>query len=171
MTTKDRSGRCMGVVVVLNPLNALGDNQVVKKVASGYLAINLTAPNFTNTAALDVKTGQNNFVYLSPEIFLKKKVFEEIYLSPDFQQKLVLVVVDKVHVIYTWGLTESGHWKAKTIVHHQDQGEFCPSYGNLASALLNKNKAPLILMSGTCPPRVIEGIKKSLKLNNTKRLH
>ena len=41
MTTKDRSGRCMGVVVVLNPLDALGNNQVVEKVAAVYSAINL----------------------------------------------------------------------------------------------------------------------------------
>jgi hypothetical protein len=52
-------------------------------------------------------------------------------------------------------------------VHHQDQGTFCPSYGNLSSALLNKNKAPLLLMSGTCPPKAIKAIKNSLKLTQT----
>jgi hypothetical protein len=45
---------------------------------------------------------------------------------------------------------------------------FCPSYGNLSSALLNKNKAPLLLMSRTCPPKAVEAIQNSLKLTETK---
>jgi superfamily II DNA helicase RecQ len=110
MTTKHQSGRCIGVVVVLNPLDALGDDQLSKKIATGYSAINLTSPNFTHQAPVDLINGAFNFVYLSPKIFLNNKVFEDIYLSPDFQQKLVLVVVDEAHMIYNWGI-------AKTVAH------------------------------------------------------
>jgi hypothetical protein len=39
-------------------------------------------------------------VYLIPKIFLNNKAFEEMYLTPSFQQKLILVVVDKAHMIY-----------------------------------------------------------------------
>ncbi|PLW19019.1 hypothetical protein PCANC_09806 [Puccinia coronata f. sp. avenae] len=167
MTTKHQSGRCIGVVVVLSPLDALGDDKVSKKIAAGYSAINLTSPSFTHQAAIDLKNGAFNFVYLSPKIFLNNKVFEDIYLSPDFQQKLVLVVVDEAHMIYTWGIAKTGCQNLKTLVRHQDQGKFCPSYGNLSSALLNKNKALLLLMSGTCPPKAIKAIKNSLKLTET----
>ena len=135
MTTKDRSGRFMGVVVVLKPLDALGDNQVVEKVAASYSAINLTAPNFDHKAAFDVQMGQYRFIYLSPEIFLNNIEFEDIYLSLDVQQKVVPVVVDKPHMIYMWGLTESGQRNAKKIICDQNQGTFQPLDGNLATAL------------------------------------
>jgi superfamily II DNA helicase RecQ len=39
MTTKNCTGRCIGVVVVLNPLDALGNDQVAEKIAAGYSAI------------------------------------------------------------------------------------------------------------------------------------
>ncbi|PLW13259.1 hypothetical protein PCANC_18940 [Puccinia coronata f. sp. avenae] len=167
MTTKDRNGKYQGVVVVLNPLDALGDDQVSEKIAANYTAINLTAPNCDGKAATDVANGVFNFIYLSPEIFLNNKTFEEIYLSPKFQSKLVLVVVDEAHMIYTWGMAETGQKVGKVSARHQDQGAFRISYGNLSSALLNKNKSPLLLMSATCPPKAIKAIKTSLKLEDS----
>ncbi|PLW29896.1 hypothetical protein PCANC_20791 [Puccinia coronata f. sp. avenae] len=124
MTTKDRTGRHIGVVIVLNPLDALGDDQVTEKIAANYTAINLTASNFDTKAEIDVWNGVFNFIYLSPEIFLNNKTFEEIYISPNFQKKLVLVVVDEAHMIYTWGLAETGNKVEKILARHQDQGVF-----------------------------------------------
>ncbi|KAA1066967.1 ATP-dependent DNA helicase sgs1 [Puccinia graminis f. sp. tritici] len=151
LTTRDRKGELLGVVVVLNPLDALGDNQVEEKIAAGYTAINLTQLNFNQQTADEVKNGVYNFVYLSPEIFLNNKAFEEMYLTPIFQQKLVLVVVDEAHMIYSWGLVESGKRHLKTLVRHQDQCAFRPSYGNIGAALLNKNNAPILLMVAIWP--------------------
>jgi superfamily II DNA helicase RecQ len=100
MTTKDCNSRHIGVVIVLNPLDALGDNQVTERIAVNYTAINLTAANFNTKAEIDLRNGVFNFIYLSPKIFLNNKTFEEIYISPNFQKKLVLVVVDKAHDLY-----------------------------------------------------------------------
>jgi superfamily II DNA helicase RecQ len=166
MKKKNCLGRYMGVVIVLNPLNALGDDQVTKKIAANYSAINLTAPNFDHQAATDVWNGVYNFIYLSPEIFLNNKTFEEIFLSPDFQENLALVVVDEAHMIYTWGLAESGKKVFKVLARQQDQGAFCVAYGNIGSALLNKNKVPLLMMSAKCPPKAIKAIKYCLKLED-----
>ncbi|EFP78569.2 uncharacterized protein PGTG_04525 [Puccinia graminis f. sp. tritici CRL 75-36-700-3] len=167
LTARDRKGQFLGVVVVLNPLDALGDNQVEEKISAGYTAINLTQLNFNQQTANEIKNGLYNFVYLSPEIFLNNKGFEEMYLTPSFQQKLVLVVVDEAHMIYSWGLVESGKRHLKTLVRHQDQCAFRPSYGNIGAALLNKNNAPILLMSATCRPKAIEAIRKNLKLVDT----
>jgi ATP-dependent DNA helicase RecQ len=158
-------------VIVLNPLDALGDDQVTEKIAANYTAINLTASNFDTKAEIDVWNGVFNFIYLSPEIFLNNKTFEEIYISPNFQKKLVLVVVDKAHMIYTWGLAETGNKVEKILARHQDQGVFRISYGNIGSALLNKNKSPLLMMSATCPPKAIEAITDCLKLTEEGQLH
>ncbi|KNE95090.1 hypothetical protein PSTG_11567 [Puccinia striiformis f. sp. tritici PST-78] len=55
------------VVLVVNPLDALGDNQVKEKIAQGYTAINLKKLTFNSKVAAKIKRGKYNFVYLSPE--------------------------------------------------------------------------------------------------------
>ncbi|OAV93874.1 hypothetical protein PTTG_05012 [Puccinia triticina 1-1 BBBD Race 1] len=167
MLPKDGLGNAIGVVVVLNPLDALGNNQVTKKLAAGFTAINLTKPNFTAQACRDIQKGFYNFVYLSPEIFLDNQMFSNIYFLPEFQSKLALVVVDEAHMIYAWGLVESGQNKLKTLVRHQDFAAFRPCYGSLAIPLLTRNGAPLLLIFATCRPAAITAIKKNLKLPDT----
>ncbi|EFP84707.2 uncharacterized protein PGTG_10866 [Puccinia graminis f. sp. tritici CRL 75-36-700-3] len=167
MLPKNPHGDTIGVVVVLNPLDALGDNQVEEKVAAGFTAINLTMPNFSEEVCLDIQEGLYDFVYLSPEMFLDNEAFSNVYFSPKFQSKLALIVVDEAHMIYSWGLVEGGQKKLKTIVRHQDFSAFRPHYGSLATQLLTKNQAPLLLMSATCRPAAITAIKKNLKLLDT----
>ncbi|PLW28611.1 hypothetical protein PCANC_24598 [Puccinia coronata f. sp. avenae] len=74
-----------GVVLVLNPLDTLGDNQVLEKVQAGFTAINLTKLTFNARAAMEILRGNYNFVYLSPEIFLNSKMFQGLYYSSTFQ--------------------------------------------------------------------------------------
>ncbi|OAV98162.1 hypothetical protein PTTG_25827 [Puccinia triticina 1-1 BBBD Race 1] len=94
------------VVLVLNPLDALGDNQVAKKKGK-FTAINLIKLTFNKNVAEEIKQGNYNFVYLSPEIFLNNKLWDLVYFSTEFQQQLALVVVDEAHMVYLWGLVES----------------------------------------------------------------
>ncbi|KAA1098389.1 ATP-dependent DNA helicase sgs1 [Puccinia graminis f. sp. tritici] len=163
------------VVLVLNPLDSLGDNQVLEKQAAGFSAINLTKLTFNPDTAAEVQKGVYQFVYLSPEIFLNSKLFETIYFSSDFQDRLALVVVDEAHMIYIWGLVESSTAKHLTSSHfrHEDSGIFRPSYGKLGAQLLFRNDKPILLLSATCRPVAVDAIKKSLKLNesNVTTLH
>ncbi|KAI7950092.1 hypothetical protein MJO28_008913 [Puccinia striiformis f. sp. tritici] len=88
--------------------------------------------------------------------------------NDEFQNQLALVVVDEAHIIYQWGLVESGGGKNKVMLlgHVEDQGIFRPLYGKLGARLLTRNNKPILLMSATCRPIAIEGIKKSLKLES-----
>ncbi|PLW30399.1 hypothetical protein PCANC_23281 [Puccinia coronata f. sp. avenae] len=167
MHSKNQHGKIMGVVVVLNPLDTLGNNQVEEKVAAGFTAIKMTKVNFTVQACTKIQDGAYNFVYLSPEIFLDNQAFSDVYFSPTFQSILACVVVDEAQMIYSWGMVEGGQKKLKTLVKHQDTGTFRPHYGKLGIQLLTTNKAPLLLMSATCRPPAIEAIKKNLKLLDT----
>ncbi|KNZ47656.1 hypothetical protein VP01_624g3 [Puccinia sorghi] len=87
----------LGVVMVLNPLDDLGDNQVAEKISAGFSVINLTARNF------DSKKGHTSNM--------------EYEMLSTLVQKFV---VEKAHMIYSWGLVKSGkhHWK--NLMHHQD---------------------------------------------------
>ncbi|KNE89222.1 hypothetical protein PSTG_17319 [Puccinia striiformis f. sp. tritici PST-78] len=157
-----------GVILVLNPLDTLGNNQVLEKKNADFTAINLTKSNFNKNEANNVMKGKYNFVYLSPEIFLNSELWDQVYFSAEFQNRLALVVVDEAHIIYQWGIVESGGGKNKLILlgHVDDLGIFRPSYGKLGARLLTRNNKPILLMSATCRPIAIEGIKKSLKLES-----
>jgi superfamily II DNA helicase RecQ len=158
------------VVLVLNPLDALGNNQVSEKKAAGFSAINLTKLTFNPAEAAKIRHGEYSFVYLSPEIFLNSKLFSSIYFSPEFQSCLALVVVDEAHLIYHWGMVKSARRKKKSsaLGRHEDRGIFRPSYGNLYSNLQARNGAPILLLSATCPPRPLRAIQRNLRLDSTK---
>ncbi|KAH9458837.1 hypothetical protein Pst134EA_018991 [Puccinia striiformis f. sp. tritici] len=157
------------VVLVLNPLDALGENQVLEKNLAGYTAINLTKMNFDANTSADILTGYYNFIYLSPEIYLNSKSFDHIYFSPTFQNRLATIVIDEAHVIFIWGLVESSTSKTRTTVHgkHEDYACFRPGYGKIGPHILFRNDKPLLLLSATCRPVAVEAIKKCLKLNDS----
>ncbi|POW02773.1 hypothetical protein PSTT_11544 [Puccinia striiformis] len=99
------------VVLVLNPLDALGTNQVQEKIAQGFTAINLKQTNFNKSVAGEILPGKYNFIYLSPEIFLNNKMFTGVYHNQKFQDHLVLTVVDEAHMIYMlelWPMPQRG---------------------------------------------------------------
>ncbi|KAA1079365.1 ATP-dependent DNA helicase sgs1 [Puccinia graminis f. sp. tritici] len=153
------------VVLVLNPLDALGDNQVQEKIAQGFTAINLKKMNFNETIAGQILKAQYNFIYLSPEILLNNQMFTDVYHNPKFQDHLVLTVVDESHMIYSWGLVANKKAK-KSSAHkrHQDRSIFRPSYGDIGRALMATQNTPILMLSATCRPLAITEILKSLRI-------
>ena len=73
------------VVLLLNPLDALGNNQVAEKICQGFTAVNLKKLNFRPTVAADVRKGKYNFVYLSLKVFLNNERFTAIFHDESFQ--------------------------------------------------------------------------------------
>jgi superfamily II DNA helicase RecQ len=161
--------RNKAIVLTLNPLDTLGDNQVEEKIEAGFTAINLNKMNFNQTTADKIANGNYQFIYLSPEIFLNNKIWEDVYFSSAFQNRLSLVVIDKAHMIYMWGLVKSGPGKhlAKMYGRQQDVGIFRPSYGNLGGQLQSRNNIPILLLSATCRPIAVKAIKESLRLDDS----
>ncbi|PLW42578.1 hypothetical protein PCASD_05306 [Puccinia coronata f. sp. avenae] len=161
--------RNKAIVLTLNPLDTLGDNQVEEKIEAGFTAINLNKMNFNQTTADEIANGNYQFIYLSPEIFLNNKIWEDVYFSSAFQNRLSLVVIDEAHMIYIWGLVKSGPGKhlAKMYGRQQDVGIFRPSYGNLGGQLQSRNNIPILLLSATCRPIAVKAIKESLRLDDS----
>jgi superfamily II DNA helicase RecQ len=153
------------VVLVLKPLDALGDNQVREKIAQKFTAINLKKLTFNRRVADEVLRGTYNFVYLSPKIFLNNEMFTELYFNTKFQGCLVLNVVDEAHMIYSWGLVASGKAK-KSSAHkqHQDKALFRPSYGDMGSRLMATESSLLLMLSATCQPLAVKAILKCLQI-------
>ncbi|OAV93804.1 hypothetical protein PTTG_08326 [Puccinia triticina 1-1 BBBD Race 1] len=152
------------IVLVLNPLDSLGDNQVQEKKNLVISAINLTKMNLNEAVEGEILKGKYSFIYLSPEVLLNNVIFSRIFYNKTFQDCVSLVVVDEAHMIYVWGLVASGKSK-KLFSHgrHQDRAVFRPLYGDIAARLLGIN-APVLLLSATCRPQAIKGILESLKI-------
>ncbi|KNE90118.1 hypothetical protein PSTG_16423 [Puccinia striiformis f. sp. tritici PST-78] len=83
------------VVLVLNPLDALGNNQVQENIAQGFTAINLKQTNFNKSVAGEIPRGKYNFTYLIPEIFLNNEMLTGIYHNQKFQE-VVVVLCQKI---------------------------------------------------------------------------
>ncbi|KAH9463531.1 hypothetical protein Pst134EA_015620 [Puccinia striiformis f. sp. tritici] len=126
------------VILVLNPLDTLGNHQVLEKELAGFTAINLTKMNFDKETDDKITSGYYNFIYMSPEIYLNSKSWDKVYFSPSFQERLALIVVDEAHMVFIWGLVESGSAKSVTAINGriEDYAIFRPCYGKLGPHLL-----------------------------------
>ncbi|OAV98058.1 hypothetical protein PTTG_25783 [Puccinia triticina 1-1 BBBD Race 1] len=153
------------IVLVLNPLDSWGDNQVLEKKNVNIKAVNLTKMNFTPDVEKQVLRGDYVFIYLSPEVLLNNAMFRSIFFDRRFLSKLVLTVVDEAHMIYVWGLVASGLGKKISCRFKlQDRGIFRPSYGDLGARLLAAHGVPILLLLATCRPIAIEKPLNSLKI-------
>ncbi|KAA1068899.1 hypothetical protein PGT21_005151 [Puccinia graminis f. sp. tritici] len=144
------------VVLVLVPLDSLGDDQVREKRLVNITAINLNKMTLNRASIRDIKKGKFSFVYL---VSLITKSLEE------FQAILSLIVVDEAHMVYLWGLVASKHSKSLIIFARlEDQAIFRPAYGHIGTRLLATNDVPLLLLSATCRPEAVAAITSSLML-------
>jgi superfamily II DNA helicase RecQ len=118
---------------------------------------------FNGKTAAQIRAGAFNFIYLSPEVFLNSPLFRDVFYNNEFQDWLALIVIDEAHMVYSWGLVDSG--KAKNSSAHkrtQDHSLFQPLYGDIGGQLNATEGVPILLLSATCRPVAIEGILKSL---------
>ncbi|OAV94852.1 hypothetical protein PTTG_00763, partial [Puccinia triticina 1-1 BBBD Race 1] len=75
------------------------------------------------------------------------------------------MVLDEAHMVYVWGLVESGKAKFLSVRDClQDYGIFRPLYGKLGNCLIANNGVPILLLSATCCPVAIDLILGSLML-------
>ncbi|OAV95822.1 hypothetical protein PTTG_05871 [Puccinia triticina 1-1 BBBD Race 1] len=153
------------VVLVLNPLDSLGDDQVREKKLLKITAINLNKMTLNLDVVQKIKKGKFSFVYLSPEVFLNNSLFTELFFSDEFQDILSLFVVDEAHMIYLWGLVASKQSKTLIIFARlEDQAVFRPGYGHLGTRIMATNNIPVLLLSATCRPVAVSAITTSLML-------
>ncbi|KAA1138501.1 hypothetical protein PGTUg99_020668 [Puccinia graminis f. sp. tritici] len=101
----------------------------------------------------------------SPEVFLNSSIFTELFFSEEFQDILSLVVVDKAHMIYLWGLVALRQSKSMIIFARlEDQAVFQPGYGHLGTRIMATSNIPVLLLSATCRPIAVSAITASLML-------
>ncbi|XP_041753395.2 Werner syndrome ATP-dependent helicase homolog isoform X1 [Coregonus clupeaformis] len=133
---------CVGISIVICPLIALMEDQVLQLEMSNIPACFLGSAQTKNVLA-GLKQGQYRVVYMTPEycsgnVSLLEQLDRSIGIS--------LIAVDEAHCISEWG--------------HDFRGAY-RSLGNLKRSLPN---VPIVALTATASPSIREDIVKSLNL-------
>ena len=133
-------------VLVISPLISLMEDQY-KKLKN--LNINVYCLNSNNSNKINDKknilNGENGIIYMSPEYF---KSSHDFLNNLSNQNRICLVAIDESHCISTWS-------------------DFRPEYKNLYCVKEWIN-APILALTASATPKMIEDIKKLLKLEDAK---
>lgn len=96
-------GRKGSIVICISPLTSLMMDQQAK-----YSHLGLTT-EFVGEAQLDkgvkekIINGEVQLVYITPESTIETSKYQDMLLSPAYQDKLVALVIDEAHCVKTWG--------------------------------------------------------------------
>lgn len=125
-----------GICLVISPLIALMDDQVNGLNEKGIKALKLTGGiSYQELGTLldNARYGNYKFLYLSPE-----RLQQEIVQNYIKQLNVSLIAVDEAHCISQWG------------------NDFRPAYKNIAPIRKLQPLAPMLALTATATPEVLE---------------
>lgn len=132
-----------GMTIVVSPLISLMKDQTDKLSEIGLEAANLNSSvsNSEEEAALEnVEREHSDFIFTTPERLTDKEFLETLR-----DKTIDFVVVDEAHCISQWG------------------HDFRPAFLNLREAFRQLGKPPVLALTATATPEVIEDIKNQLE--------
>lgn len=138
------------LVIVISPLIALMKDQVtalnLKGIAAGCLYSKQTEDEKRQIFS-DINKGGTYILYLSPER-VQKKGFKNWILA----KKIALFAVDEAHCVSQWG------------------HDFRAEYSELYALKELRPDVPVLALTASATPTVLDDISKNLKLKNPERL-
>ncbi len=140
-----------GITLVVSPLISLMKDQVDNLNDNGVWAVGLNStltPQQLAAAEKDIVQGRASIVYVTPER-LADATFRELLKS----RKVELFVVDEAHCVSQWG------------------HDFRPDYLNLSEAIHDLGKPPVMALTATATPDVIEDILAQLRIPDADVVH
>lgn len=134
-----------GICLVVTPLIALMKDQVENLKNRGIKAISLhsgMSPSEIRIALDNAKWGDYKFLYVSPERLASERFIENLNAM-----KINLITVDEAHCISQWGY------------------DFRPSYLRIADIRPLFPGVPVLALTATATPRVVDDIQEKLKFS------
>jgi ATP-dependent DNA helicase RecQ len=140
-----------GVTVVVSPLISLMKDQVDNLLDNGVWAVGMNStltPAEQLAAEKDIAVGRASIVYTTPER-LSDPRFRALLKG----RKVELFVVDEAHCVSQWG------------------HDFRPDYLALSEAIDDLGKPPIMALTATATPDVIEDILAQLRMPDAEVVH
>jgi ATP-dependent DNA helicase RecQ len=140
-----------GVTVVVSPLISLMKDQVDTLFDNGVWAVGMNStlsPPQQVAAEKDITLGRASIVYTTPERLADPR-FRELLKT----RKVELFVVDEAHCVSQWG------------------HDFRPDYLALSEAIDDLGRPPVMALTATATPDVIEDILAQLRMPNADVVH
>jgi len=136
-----------GFCLVISPLISLMNDQVSRLNSLGIKAISFSGKlDFNEQLRIldNAIYGVYKFIYISPE-----RLQSELFLSKLHEFDINLIAVDEAHCISEWG------------------HDFRPSYRKIASIRERMPKVPMLALTATATPIVIDDICEQLQFENS----
>src|SRR2546423_1693626 len=140
-----------GVTVVVSPLISLMKDQVDNLLDNGVWAVGMNStltPPQQIAAEKDIVLGRASIVYATPERLADPR-FRELLKA----RKVELFVVDEAHGVSQWG------------------HDFRPDYLALSEAIDDLGRPPVMALTATATPDVIEDILAQLRMPDAEVVH
>lgn len=135
-----------GLTVVVSPLISLMKDQVDNLRAKGIMAVYLHSALTRRETQLAVdrcRLGKARILYLSPE-----KLSSASFIDTLRQLPVSIIVVDEAHCISQWGY------------------DFRPSYLNISQLRQRFPQAPVLALTASATPDVVDDIARQLKMHD-----
>ena len=133
-----------GTTIVVSPLISLMKDQRESLTERGLNAVAFNSAQSTaerEDAAQRLATGEVEFIFVTPERLTNPEFLESLR-----DIKIDFVVVDEVHCVSQWG------------------HDFRPAYLSIGRTLEELGRPPVLALTATATPEVIEDIQQQLKL-------
>lgn len=140
-----------GITIVVSPLISLMKDQVDNLMDNGVWAVGMNStltPAQQAAAEKDIAEGRASIVYVTPE-----RIADPAFRALVRTTKVELFVVDEAHCVSQWG------------------HDFRPDYLALSEAIADLGRPPVMALTATATPDVIEDILAQLRMPDAEVVH